>query len=112
MSINRAQIIPDDHVRLLDALESLLKKQLELAHQGDLTNGTFDALTSRTDALVQEIVSLGALNSHELRDRCNQLQRLYAALCLVVAAEKADVSEELVRIRRGRKIIATYRRSI
>jgi hypothetical protein len=112
MNIDRAQIIPDDRVRLLDELDSALKKQLELAHQGDLASEKFDVLTSRTDVLVQKIVSLGIPNSDELRGHCNQLQKLYKALCLVVAAEKADVSNELARIRRGRKIIGTYRRSI
>ena len=112
MTIDGAQIIPDERVHLLDELESVLKKQLELAHQGDSASEKFDALTSRADSLVRKIASLGIPDSDELRGRCSCLRRLYGSLCLVVAAEKADVSEELARIRRGRKIIGTYRHTI
>lgn len=112
MNSDGAQIIPDERVHLLDELESVLKKQLELAHQGDSTSEKFDALTSRAGSLMRKMASLGILDSGERRSRVSQLRRLYGALCLVVAAEKADVSDELARIRRGRKIIGTYRHTI
>ncbi len=109
MNIDGGQTVPDERVRLLDELENLLKKQLELAHQADAASEKFDALTSRADVLVRRIKSLGAQDWGELRARYDQLQRLYKALCLVVAAEKADVSDELARIRKGRKTIGIYR---
>ncbi len=112
MNHDRAQIIPDERLHLLDELEGVLKKQLELAHQADAASEKFDALTSRADLLVRRITSLGAQDWGGLRSRYGQLQRLYKALCLVVAAEKADVSEELARIRKGRKTIGMYRRNL
>lgn len=112
MNMNGAQMIPDEPVRLLDELESVLKKQLELAHQGDAASEKFDALTSRAGCLVQKMASLGIRDSDELQGRWSRLHGLYGDLCLVVAAEKADAGEDLARIRRGRKIIGTYRQSV
>lgn len=112
MSIDGDQIIPDERVRLLDELESVLKKQLELARQGDSASEKFDALTSQAGRLVEKITSLGVRDSGELQDRWSRLHGLYGNLCLVVAAEKSDVCEDLARIRRGRKIIGTYRQSV
>ncbi len=109
MNIDGDQIIPDERVRLLDELESVLKKQLELARQGDSASEKFGALAAQADSLTRKITPLNIRDSDELRNRCNRLRKLYEALCLVVAAEKADVCEDLARIRRGRKIVGTYR---
>jgi len=112
MDVDGAQIIPDEQMRLLDQLEGLLKKQLELAHQGDSTSEQFSVLTTEADSLVAKARSLGVVDSGAFRCRCEQLRELYEKLCLVVAAERAEVCEGLGRIRRGRKIIGTYRRTI
>jgi hypothetical protein len=109
MDVNGAQIIPDEQTHLLDQLEGLLKKQLELAHQGHSTSEPFSVLTAEADSLVATVRSLGVVDSGALRYRCEQLRELYEKLCLVVAAERAEVREGLGRIRRGRKIIGTYR---
>jgi len=112
MNVDGDLIIPDERVRLLDELESVLKKQLELAHQGDAASEKFDAMTSGAGCLVQKIASLGIRDSDELQGRWSRLHGLYGDLCLVVAAEKADAGEDLARIRRGRRIIGTYRQSV
>jgi hypothetical protein len=112
MKVDGNQIIPDEPVRLLDELEIVLKKQLELARQGDATGEKFDALTSQADRLVEKIAPLGVRDSDELQGRWSRLHGLYGNLCLVVAAEKSDVCEDLARIRRGRKIIGTYRHTV
>jgi hypothetical protein len=112
MNVNGVQMIPDEPVRLLDELESVLKKQLELAHQGDTASEKFAALAAQADSLTRKITSLGIRDSDELQGRWSRLHGLYGDLCLVVAAEKADAGEDLARIRRGRKIIGTYRQSV
>lgn len=112
MNVDGDLIIPGERVRLLDELESVLKKQLELAHQGDAASEKFDAMTSRAGCLVEKIASLGIRDSDELQSRWSRLHELYGDLCLVVAAEKADACEDLARIRRGRRIIGTYRQSM
>ena len=112
MNIDENQMIPDERMRLLNELESVLKKQLELAHQGDAASEKFAALTAQANSLMHKITPLGIRDSDELQNSYNRLRKLYKALCLVVAAEKADVCEDLARIRRGRKIVGTYRHTV
>ncbi|MEJ2705845.1 MAG: hypothetical protein P8Z79_25685 [Sedimentisphaerales bacterium] len=62
----------------------------------------------KADSLVDEIVRIGVLDLPEFQYRYEQLRSLYENLCLAVASEKSDVSKELARARRGRRIIAIY----
>lgn len=112
MNRDGAQMIADEPVHLLDELESVLKKQLELAHQGDSTSEQFSVLTAKADSLVAKVRSLGVVDSGAFRYRCEQLRELYEKLCLVVAAERAEVREGLGRIRKGRKMIALYHQNV
>jgi len=107
-----AGTIANEYGRLLDELEGLLSRQIELAHQGDSAGERFDLLTARAGSLVGEIAQLGPAGPAEYQHRFERLRELYETLSLVLAAEKAGVSDELCRIRRGRKIIGTYRSTI
>ena len=107
-----AETIANEHVRLLDELEGILSRQIELAHQGDSVGEQFGVLTAKAGSLVGEIAQLGPAGSGQYQHRFERLRELYETLSLVLAAEKADVCEDLSRIRKGRKIIGTYRRTI
>jgi hypothetical protein len=109
--IGRASVA-NEQVRLLGELEGLIRKQIELAHQGDSAGERFALLTDRAGLVVERITQLGPAGSQEYQRRFEMLRELYETLSLVLAAEKADVCEELGRIRRGRKIIGTYRSTI
>lgn len=111
MSLDSHQIITEESMLVLGELECVLKKLLDFVRQGDSASGQFDTLIFSVDSLVRRIESLSAMKSAVLQDRCSQLWRLYRALCLGIAAEKADVCEELVRIRRGRKTITVYQKA-
>jgi len=104
--------VANEQVRLLSELESLVRKQIELAHQGDAAGERFALLTDRAGSVVERIAQLGPAGSQEYQRRFEMLRELYETLSLVLAAEKADVCEDLGRIRRGRKIIGTYRGTI
>ena len=104
--------VANERVRLLDELEGLLTRQIELAHQGDAAGERFSVLTARAGSLVEKIAQLGPAGSVEYQHKFERLRELYETLSLVLAAEKADVCEELSRIRRGRKTIGMYRRTI
>lgn len=106
------QTTANEVIGLLDELDGLLKRQIELAHQGDAAGEQFNVLTAKAGAVVEEIARFGASGSGRFQHRFTKLRKLYETLSLVVAAEKADVAEDLSRIRRGRKIIGTYRRNI
>ncbi len=112
MDIDGPEIIPGEQIRLLDHLENLLKKQLELAHQGDSASEQFNVLATKAGSLVGKMRLFGVVDSGELQYRREKLRKLYENLCLVVAAERADVGDELSRIRRGRKVIGTYRGTV
>ena len=110
MSINSAEIIPDKEKQLLNELQSLLEKQIELARQGNI-NG-IEVLSKQASSLVREIARPGVLESSEFKSQREQLQKLYYDLCLVLTAQQAETTEELSRVRKGKKTIAAYRSNI
>ncbi len=109
MNTDDVEFTFDHQVRLLDELHSVLTNQLQLARQGNSTNKQFGVLTSKASALVKEIERTGILDRNELRYRRETLRKRYENLCLIVAAQKANVCRELSRIRKGKKTISVYR---
>ncbi len=101
--------IAGEHVHLLDELESLLTRQVELAHQGDAAGERFGLLTARAGSVVEEIAQLGPAASADFQHKFDRLRELYETLSLVLAAQRADVCEELTRVRKGRRIVEVYR---
>ncbi|MHC4644168.1 MAG: hypothetical protein ACYTBJ_01605 [Planctomycetota bacterium] len=95
---------------LLQDLEVLLGKQIELAQEGDIS--AVEVLSVQADSLVEKIARAGILKSAEFGDRREHLRELYDCLCLSIAAKKAETAEELGRIRKGKKTIGAYRKNI
>lgn len=94
----------------LDDLQSLLEKQIEQGRRGNIT--AVEALGKQADTLVGRIAKRENLESGEFKSRRARLQKLYEELCLAVTAQKNDTSERLVRVRRGKRMVETYRSSI
>ena len=103
MSINRNKL-------LLDELQNVLQKQIELAQQGNI--GEVEALVKQAGFLMERISDLGILKLPEYKNYQEKLQRLYKELCLALAAQKAEVAGQLNRIRKGKKSVEVYRGSI
>ena len=99
-------------LRLLNNLQDLLERLLQLAHQSDSANKQFSTLTDQAGSLVNKITQVGILDVPEYRSRREQVRKQYEDLCLIVAAQKANTSREINQIQRGRKILKTYRRNI
>jgi hypothetical protein len=99
-------------ISILDELQGMLDQQLELAHQGNPSGEQMDDLCSRTDLLVERIVQAGILDLPELQCEREELRKRYECLCLIIAAQKDNVSKELNQIRKGRKTLGTYHRNI
>jgi len=112
MNNNGANMIPNEKTHLLDELQNLLEKQIELAHQGNSDKRHFEPLSKQTGLLVEKITKERILELPEFKNRREHLQKLYQHLCLVVTSQKAETDEELSRIRKGKKIIQTYRNNI
>ncbi len=100
----------DKQIDLLDELQNLLEKQIELALHGNISD--VELLSKQASSLVERIVQAGILGLAEFGNRREQLQKLYKDLCLTVTAQRADISEKLSRVRKVRKTIETYRENI
>jgi len=110
MKDNIADIIPDENTHLLDELQSLLEKQIELAHQGSIIE--LERLSTQASRLVEKIAQAGILELSEFKSRREHLQKLYKELCLSITAQRADIAEKLSQVRKGKKIIQIYRKNI
>jgi hypothetical protein len=99
----------DKQKSMLDELQGLLEQQLELARQGNSAGEQIDVLGRRADCLVKEITQAGILERLELESQKKKLKKSYEDLHLVLTAQRADAAEKLSHVRRGRKIVETYR---
>lgn len=105
MSIN-------EQIELLDDLQSLLEKQIELIQQCNPAGREVEVLSKQAGSLVEKIAQTGVLESAEFKNRQEQLQKLYKDLCLAITAQKAETAEKLSRLRKGKKTIRAYRSNI
>ncbi|MFB0524942.1 MAG: hypothetical protein ACETVZ_05335 [Phycisphaerae bacterium] len=110
MCADNIKIIPDRQLHLLDELQSLLEKQIELARQGSIID--MERLSSQASSLVEKITQAGILELSEFKNRREHLQKLYEDLCLALTAQKADIAEKLSQVRKVKKTIGTYRTNI
>ena len=102
----------NEQIRMLDELQGLLEKQIELARQGDSAGEQIERLGRQADCLVQKISRGRILERTECQSQRRQLRKYYENLCLALTAQKADAAEKLNRVRKGRKTIDTYRSNI
>ena len=110
MGTDSVEIIPDGQIHLLNELQSLLEKQIELARHGNINE--IEVLSKRASSLVGKIARSGVLESSEFTSQCEQLRKLYQDLCLALTAQQSETAKELSRVRKGKKTIETYRSNI
>ena len=102
----------DKQTSMLDELLSLLERQLELARQGNSAGEQIEVLCRHADCLVKEITQTGILELPEFENQKKKLKKLYEDLHLALTAQKVDTAEKLSQVRRGRRLIETYRKNI
>ena len=100
----------NEQTQLLDDLQSLLERQIELAQQANI--GDVELLSERTTYLVEKIAQTGILESAEFENRRERLQKLYHKLNLVITARRDQTDETLSRVRRGKKTVEAYGNNI
>jgi len=113
MSNNSSEEIGDNTTNLLDELQTMLEKQVEMARRGNIRD--LEALSKQAGSLSEKIVQTGILGPADPvfdKGRREKLQKLYEKLCLAITDQKAEVSKELSRVRKGKKTIQTYRSHI
>jgi len=99
-------MIIDEQIHLLDELQNVLDKQIELVRQGGLSN--LETLSRDANSLVEKIVQTGILELSEYRYWRERLQKLYDNLCLAITAQKTDTAERLSRVHKGKKLLDAY----
>jgi hypothetical protein len=99
-------------ISILDELQCLLERQLELAHQSNSASEQIEVLGRQADCLVKEITQAGILEQPEFENQKKKLKKSYEDLHLAITAQRADTFEKLSQVRRGRKIVGTYRGNI
>jgi len=110
MSADSVEINPDGQIHLLNELQSLLEKEIELARQSNINE--IEVLSKQASSLVGKIVRSGVLESSEFKSQHEQLRKLYQDLCLALTTQQVETAEELSRVRKGKKTIETYRSNI
>ena len=99
----------DKDISMLDELQGMLDQQLELTHQGNSSGEQIELLCRQADCIVKEITQTGILERPEFEIQKKKLKKSYEALHLALTAQKVDISKKLSHVRRGRKIVETYR---
>ncbi len=98
----------DGQMRLLDDLQGLLEKQIEMARRGNLRR--VEALAEQADSIVAGIVQAGVFEQPEFDGRREHLTKLYKKLELMLAADKDAVNRQRRRVGNGRKTLHAYRK--
>ena len=106
MNTNSVEIIPNEHMHLLDELQNLLEKQIGFARQGNVNE--IEALSKQTSSFVGKIARSGILESPEYKSQREHLRKLYQDLYLALTAQQAENTKELSQVRKGKKTIAAY----
>ena len=107
MSSDGVKTAPEQPLRPLDELQSLLNEQIKLVRKGDFS--TSETLTEGTARLVDELGQIGVSDRPELRERFERLIKSYRTVVFSVAAEKDRIEQQLQQISQGRKTLRTYR---
>ncbi len=100
----------NDDEQLLAELENLLKKQIALARRGSFSE--LEDLAGRCEKLTAKIKESGLLENPGFKGHRLRLEKLYKDLYLIAVTQKAATEAELKRIRKGKRVIAHYRRNI
>jgi len=110
MSINKAGVVSEEQAYLCDELQNLLEKQIEMVQHGDIDG--IEALSKQTNSLVGKCVQSGILERADFENQRGKLKKLYEQLSLAISVQKAETSEKLSNIRKGKRALHAYREGI
>lgn len=99
----------DEQKHLLDNLQSLLEKQIEMARKGNYRH--VELLAEQAGSAVEKIAKIKSFGRPEFDDRRKHLLELYKKLELMLEAEKASVERQQKQVDNVRKILKAYRNS-
>ena len=96
----------DEQVHLLDNLQSLLEKQIEMARRSDFR--CVEALAEQADFIIEKIARMKCFEQPEFYGRRGHLAELYKKLGLMIASSKDSVGNQLQHVDHVRKTLEAY----
>jgi hypothetical protein len=99
----------DEQKHLLDDLQSLLEKQIEMVRKGNYRH--VEVLAEQASSVIEKIAKIKSFGRPEFDDRRKHLLELYKKLELMIEAEKASVERQQKQVDNVRKILKAYRNS-
>jgi len=93
--------------QLLNELQGVLKRQIELVRRGDFRD--CEVLAEKTGLLVERLKEAKAPQRGELREQFERTTKLYREAILIIATEKDRLGRQLGQVNRGRKTLRAYR---
>jgi hypothetical protein len=100
----------DNGKQLLEELENLLKRQIDLAQRGSLAD--LLKLAGSCEAMVAEAAKTGLAEKPEYKNAMERLGGLYRRLQLVLSAQQNAAAEQLRAVRKGKKTLSAYRNNV
>jgi hypothetical protein len=91
---------------VLDRLQGLLRRQLELVHQGRLAAAV--DLFDETDRCVRQIGGSRGAAGQRSTPQWQRIERLYQELSLVLTSQRTEVLAALNAVRRGKRVLSVY----
>lgn len=95
-----------DPINSLDDLQTLLKKQIEMAKKGNYRN--LENLAQETGNIIEQIVKTKNLHQPDFKNKFDDIAKLYNKLQLMLAGEKSNLSTRLKKITNVRKTLTAY----
>jgi hypothetical protein len=83
---------------------------LLLVKQGD--EDKIEELVIKTENLMQQIKDSGIFSIECFKQQREKLTKLYEQLCLILAARKAKIQEDINKTRKFKKTIGAYKKSV
>lgn len=112
MSSMNVNVITEQKAELLDELQNLLERQIELVHKGDPAGKKINNLSQQTNVLVEKIRQAGILESARFENQKEKIRKLYDCLYMAISAQKDQTRQQMNRVRKGKKTIVKYRSNI
>ena len=100
----------DNETQLLEELEKLLVRQIELARRSSF--GKLLQLAGQCEPLTAKITAAGLLEKPEHKTARDHLASLYKDLHLLLSAQQNAAAEQLKSVSKGKKTLADYRNNI
>jgi hypothetical protein len=105
-------VLAKEQSHQIEQLQHLLTMQMDMFRQGDSNGKNTEALFEQTNLLVSNLSQKGTLKLKQFAKQRENLRKLYEQLQLAITAQKQDTERQLNVVRKGTKMIGTYRSNI